>query len=151
MNKDLFLVLVVIGLSGVMVVGSALITIQPIFASSDQETAGEDDDEPQDQSGGGDGSEMSEEEPTDEPEAELEPEPKDGDAPTLQQEQGQLALDIITANGLTPLNTTTGSGTIEKCAVSSDGQHTFCYEPLPTEDNCLKPIKAEDPPLCSSK
>lgn len=144
------MVLVVIGLSGVMVVGSALITIRPIFASSDQENAGEED-EPQDRSGGEDGSETSEEEPTDEPEAGLEPEPKDGDAPTLQQEQGQLALDIITANGLTPLNTTSGGGTIEKCAVSSDGQHTFCYEPLPTEDNCLKPIKAEDPPLCSPK
>jgi hypothetical protein len=48
MNKDLSLVLVVIGLSGVMVVGSAFITIQPIFASSDQETAAGEDDEPKD-------------------------------------------------------------------------------------------------------
>jgi hypothetical protein len=73
-----------------------------------------------------------------------------------EQQQEQLALDILTANGLTPLNATNGDGgsggdgTIEKCAVNSQGQ-TFCYEPLPTEENCLKPIKVEDPPICSPK
>jgi hypothetical protein len=80
----------------------------------------------------------------------------DGCVPVeLQQEQEQLVLDILTENGLTPLNDTTaadgnGGGMIEKCAVSSDG-HTFCYEPLPTDENCLKPIKVDDPPLCSAK
>lgn len=160
MKKDLILVLAIIGLSTLIVLGSTLVTVTPILASSDQETA--EGDEPQDQSGGdesetsepGDGSETSGPEPTDE----SEPEPAE-DISALndeqQQEQEQLALDILTANGLTPLNVTNGNGgggdgTIEKCAVNSQGQ-TFCYEPLPTEENCLKPMKVEDPPLCSSK
>jgi cytoskeletal protein RodZ len=160
MKKNLNLVLAIIGLSSVIVLGSILVAVQPIFASSEQETAGED--EPQDQSGGdesetsepGDGSETSGQEPTDE----SEPEPAE-DISALndeqQQEQEQLALDILTANGLTPLNATNGNGgggdgTIEKCAVSQQGQ-TFCYEPLEPDKNCLTPIKAEDPPLCPPK
>jgi hypothetical protein len=49
MKKNLNLVLAIIGLSSVIVLGSILVAVQPIFASSEQETAGED--EPQDQSG----------------------------------------------------------------------------------------------------
>lgn len=62
--------------------------------------------------------------------------------------------DILTANGLATSAEGNGDGNggsvIEKGAVNSEGQ-TFCYEPLPTEENCLKPIKVEDPPLCSPK
>jgi hypothetical protein len=57
MKKDLILVLAISGLSSVIVLGSTLFTVTPIFASSDQETA--EGDEPQDQSGG-DESETSE-------------------------------------------------------------------------------------------
>lgn len=65
MKKILFTVLTVLGISGVIVLGSTLAIIQPIFASPDQET---DSGEPQDQSGaGGDGSEASEVPQDDEP------------------------------------------------------------------------------------
>jgi hypothetical protein len=69
MKKSLFIVLVIIGLSGVMVLGSTLGTIstpiQTVYSSSAQGTSDDEDqpDEPRD------------DEPADEPEPEPEPEP----------------------------------------------------------------------------
>lgn len=98
MKKDLILVLAISGLSSVIVLGSTLFTVTPIFASSDQETA--EGDEPQDQSGGdesetsepGDGSETSGPEPTDELEPEPEPvsEPIDDTDPNVLDDRGLI-------------------------------------------------------------
>ena len=82
----------------------------------------------------------------------------------LMEEQQQLTLDIINSNGLVVVNETTtdvagnggGSGgpsgpstTAREvtCVKNSQGQ-TFCYEVLKPDENCLKPINVEDPPLC---
>lgn len=159
MIKSLFLLLTVIGLSGVMIVGSTLgnTPIQPVYSSSAQETTDEQQDEPTD------------DEPVDEPEPEPVAEPVDETNPDpldeslteeQQQQQEQLTLDIISANGLVIVNDTAdvdgnggGPGTTARektCVGNSQGQ-TFCYEPLPTEQNCLKPINVEDPPLCLPK
>jgi len=161
MKNGLSVMLIVIGLSSIMVLGSAIAVISPVFGSSSQETAEGENGEQDQPADGGDESETSEQEPADEPE----PEPTGGELQTPsdvmqtseeEQQQEQLALDILTANGLTPLNATNGDGgsggdgTIEKCAVNSQGQ-TFCYEPLPTEENCMTPMKVEDPPICSPK
>ncbi|MGB7961247.1 MAG: hypothetical protein WCF46_15275, partial [Nitrososphaeraceae archaeon] len=77
-----------------------------------------------------------------------------------EQQQQQLTLDIINANGLVPVNDTTvadgngnaGGGTAARevtCVSNSQGQ-TFCYEILKPDENCLKPINVEDPPLCKA-
>jgi hypothetical protein len=160
MIRSLFLLLTVIGLSGVMIVGSTLGTtpIQSAYSSAAQETSNGQQDEPTD----------------DEPVAEPEPEPGTAAEPVdetnpdpldeslTEEQQEQLTLDIINANGLVPVNDTTvadgngnggGPGTTARektCVGNSQGQ-TFCYEPLPTEQNCLKPINVEDPPLCLPK
>jgi hypothetical protein len=82
----------------------------------------------------------------------------------IKEEQQQLTLDIISSNGLVVVNETTtdvagngggsggpsGPGTAARevtCVKNSQGQ-TFCYEVLQTDENCLKPINVEDPPLC---
>jgi len=76
------------------------------------------------------------------------------------EKQQQLTLDIINANGLVPVNDTTvadgngiaGGGTAARevtCVSNSQGQ-TFCYEILKPDENCLKPINVEDPPLCKA-
>jgi hypothetical protein len=160
-------VLVVIGLLGVMLAGSTLSTtsIQPVYSSSTQETSDEDQrDEP---SNGGEPSnegsaDEAETEPVGEPVDDTNAEPLD-ESLTEQEQQEQLSLDIINANGLVLLNDTSGvdgngdndgggggPSTTSKeitCVGNSQGQ-TFCYERLPTEENCLKPINVEDPPLC---
>lgn len=147
------LVLVIIGLSGIILLGGGLVTVHRIFGSSDQESSEDEGTEPQEQSDEG---EEGRDEGTETSQSELNEEPEAEPAASITDEQHaqeQLALDILTANGLTPLNTTTGANggiTIERCVANSQGQ-TFCYEPLPTEENCLKPIKEQDPPLCLPK
>jgi len=167
------LVLLVVGISGIMVTGSTLNStpILPVYSTPAQESSGEavgEQDEATD--------EPTEDEPTvDQPvddEPEIEPE-----APVAEpvnetnpisvteevQEQKQLALDIISSNGLEVVNETapgvdgdggssTGDeiGTAEKevtCVKNAKGD-VFCYETLPTIEHCLKPMVEEDPPLC---
>jgi hypothetical protein len=158
-RKELSHILCVIGLSGIVVLGSVPISIQALLASSEQETDGEQaaDSEPRDQSGEGQGKGRGSET--------FEPKPSDNDAepaeagPTTpqveQEQQEQLVKDIIAGNELDLVNetTTSGKGSTERemtCVSNSQGQ-IFCYEPLPTEENCLKPINVEDPPLCLPK
>lgn len=85
-------------------------------------------------------------------------------ADITEEQQQQLTLDIISSNGLVVVNETTtdivdngggsggasGPGTAARevtCVKNSQGQ-TFCYEVLQPDENCLKPINVEDPPLC---
>jgi len=166
------LVLLVVGISGIMVTGGTLNSapILPVYSTPAQESSGEDvgqQDEATDES--------TEDEPTvdqpvdDEPEIEPEAqvaEPENESNPVSvteeEQEQKQLALDIISSNGLVVVNETTpavdgdgGSGTgddvgaaeKEVCVKNAKGD-VFCYETLPTIEHCLKPMVEEDPPLC---
>ncbi len=169
------LALLVVGISAIMVTGSTLNStpILPVYSTPAQESSGEavgQQDEATD--------EPTEDEPTvdqpvdDEPETEPEPaaaaaEPANETTPVSvteeEQEQKQLTLDIISSNGLLVVNETapavdgvgSGSGTgnvgaTEKevtCVKNAQGQ-VFCYETLPTDEHCLKPMVEEDPPLC---
>lgn len=154
MNKELFTIILILGIA---IVSSLLLIIQPVFASPEQEVDNEK------QSSGSESQET-----TDEEEQEVEPQPAE-DMPTpnnelpaseQEQQQQQLTLDIINANGLVPVNDTTvadgngnaGGGTAARevtCVSNSQGQ-TFCYEILKPDENCLKPINVEDPPLCKA-
>ena len=154
MNKELFTFILILGIA---IVSSLLLIIQPVFASPEQEVDNEK------QSSGSESQET-----TDEEEQEVEPQPAE-DPPTpnnelpaseQEQQQQQLTLDIINANGLVPVNDTTvadgngnaGGGTSARevtCVSNSQGQ-TFCYEILKPDENCLKPINVEDPPLCKA-
>jgi len=167
------LVLLVVGISGIMVTGGTLNSapILPVYSTPAQESSGEDvgqQDEATDES--------TEDEPTvdqpvdDEPEIEPEAqvaEPENESNPVSvteeEQEQKQLALDIISSNGLAVVNDTAGAvdgaagsgsgdevGTAENevtCVKNAKGD-VFCYETLPTIEHCLKPMVEEDPPLC---
>jgi len=167
------LVLLVVGISGIMVSGSTLNStpILPVYSTPAQESSGEavgQQDEATD--------EPTEDEPTvdqpvgDEPETEPEPAAAELANETTpvsvteeEQEQKQLALDIISSNGLVVVNETapavdgvvndSGTGNVgatEKevtCVKNAQGQ-VFCYETLPTDEHCLKPMVEEDPPLC---
>ena len=163
------LVLLVVGISGIMVSGSTLNStpILPVYSTPAQESSGEavgQQDEATD--------EPTEDEPTaDQPvddEPEIEPEApvtepvNESNAVSVteeEQEQKQLALDIISSNGLVVVNDTAGAagsgsgdevGTAEKevtCVKNAKGD-VFCYETLPTIEHCLKPMVEEDPPLC---
>jgi len=167
------LVLLVVGISGIMVTGSTLNStpILPVYATPAQESSGEAVGQ-QDEAT----NEPTEDEPTvdqpvdDEPEVEPEApvaEPVNESNPVSvteeAQEQKQLALDIISSNGLVVVNDTAGAvdgdagsgsgdevGTAEKevtCVKNAKGD-VFCYETLPTIEHCLKPMVEEDPPLC---
>jgi len=167
------LVLLVVGISGIMVTGSTLNStpILPVYSTPAQESSGEavgQQDEATD--------EPTEDEPTvdqpveDEPEIEPEAqvtEPENETDPVSvteeAQELKQLALDIISSNGLVVVNETGGAvdgdggsgtgddgGAAEKettCVKNAKGE-IFCYETLPTIEHCLKPMVEEDPPLC---
>jgi hypothetical protein len=168
------LVLLVVGISGIMVTGSTLNStpILPVYSIPAQESSGEavgQQDEATD--------EPTEDEPTvdqpvdDEPETVPEApvaEPVNETIPVSlaeeAQEQKQLALDIISSNGLVVVNETTsavdgddGSGTGDDGGAAAEKETTcvknakgevFCYETLPTIEHCLKPMAEEDPPLC---
>lgn len=152
-NKSLLALLVF------SIVGSIVLTAVPVqvsFSSSAEETSDEVGEQQQD--------EPADEEPVDDAQAPTD-EPANDVNPNLsedgltdeeqQQQQEQLALDIISANGLVPVNETSTSsgGTTERevtCVDAGQGR-IFCYERLPTEENCLKPINVEDPPLCMPK
>jgi hypothetical protein len=168
------LALLVVGISGIMVTGSTLNStpILPVYSTPAQESSGEAV-EQQDEAT----NEPTEDDPTvdqpvdDEPETEPEPaaaaEPANETTPVRvteeEQEQKQLALDIISSNGLVVVNETapaldgvgsdSGTGNVgatEKevtCVKNAQGQ-VFCYETLPTDEHCLKPMVEEDPPLC---
>ena len=164
MIKSYFLVLTVIGLLGLLIIGGNILYIspfQPAYSSPAEEPS---DDGGQQQDESVDDEPVEEPEPTDEPEPEPEPlvtEPADETIPEspTEKQQEQLTLDIIDANGLVVVNETTtnigggevgGDGTTAKevkCVKNSQGQ-TFCYEELKPDEVCLKPINAEDPPLC---
>ena len=92
MKKTLFTVLIVLGLSSVIVLGSTIAIVQPIFASLQQETDGETDSEPQDQSGGEDGSEVSE------PELEPETPQDDGQQSTVEPQVGTEPVPLNTSS-----------------------------------------------------
>lgn len=173
MIRTSLLVLVVVGISGIMVTGSTLNStpILPVYSTPAQESSGEavgQQDEATD--------EPTEDEPTvDQPvddEPEIEPEApvaepvNESNAVSVtdeEQEQKQLALDIISSNGFVVVNNTAGAvdggagsgtgdevGTAEKevtCVKNAKGD-VFCYETLPTIEHCLKPMVEEDPPLC---
>jgi hypothetical protein len=147
------------------IIGSTVSTIpvQLSYSSTAQETSDDNqqdkpvDEEPVDKPEPVDNGEPT---PVDEPVDEEDPNALEGGLTGQQQE---LTLDIISANGLTLINGTStdadgdgvggGDGTVERqmtCVGNSQGQ-TFCYEPLPTEENCLKPMNVEDPPLCLPK
>jgi hypothetical protein len=167
------LVLLVVGISGIMVTGSTLNStpILPVYSTPAQESSDEAVGQ-QDEAT----NEPTEDEPTvdqpvdDEPEVEPEApvaEPVNESNPVSvteeEQEQKQLALDIISSNGLVVVNDTAGAvdgdagsgsgdevGTAEKevtCVKNAKGD-VFCYETLPTIEHCLKPMVEEDPPLC---
>jgi hypothetical protein len=167
------LVLLVVGISGIMVTGSTLNStpILPVYSTPAQESSGEAVGQ-QDEAT----NEPTEDEPTvdqpvdDEPEVEPEApvaEPVNESNPVSvteeEQKQKQLALDIISSNGLVVVNDTAGAvdgdagsgsgdevGTAEKevtCVKNAKGD-VFCYETLPTIEHCLKPMVEEDPPLC---
>jgi hypothetical protein len=167
------LVLLVVGISGIMVTGSTLdsMPILSVYSTPAQESSGEavgQRDEATD--------EPTEDEPTvdqpvdDEPEIEPEApvaasvnETKPVSVTEEEQQQKQLALDIISSNGLEVVNETAGAvdgdggsgtgddgGAAEKevtCVKNAKGD-VFCYETLPTIEHCLKPMVEEDPPLC---
>jgi cytoskeletal protein RodZ len=167
MISILLLGLLIIGISAIVVTGSTLssTTIMPVYSTPAQESAGsgqveEQRDEPT--------NEPTDEQPVDEPE----PEPEVGEPMDEtnqisltgeQQEQEQLALEIISSNGLVVINETaiavggdgSGSGTADvgaaekevTCVKNAQGQ-VFCYETLPTDEHCMKPIVVEDPPIC---
>jgi hypothetical protein len=147
------------------IVGSTVSTIpvQLSYSSTAQETSDDNqqgkpvDKEPVDEPEPVDNGEPT---PVNEPVDDVDPNVLEGG---LTEQQQELTLDIISANGLTLINETStdadgdgvggGDGTIERqmtCVGNSQGQ-TFCYEPLPTEENCLKPMNVEDPPLCLPK
>jgi hypothetical protein len=167
------LVLLVVGISGIMVTGSTLNStpILPVYSTPAQESSDEAVGQ-QDEAT----NEPTEDEPTvdqpvdDEPEVEPEApvaEPVNESNPVSvteeEQEQKQLALDIISSNGLVVVNDTAGAvdgdagsgsgdevGTAEKevtCVKNAKGD-VFCYETLRTIEHCLKPMVEEDPPLC---
>ncbi len=167
------LVLLVVGISGIMVTGSTLNStpILPVYSTPAQESSGEAVGQ-QDEAT----NEPTEDEPTvDQPvddEPEVEPEAPVAESVNEsnpvsvtgeEQEQKQLALDIISSNGLVVVNDTAGAvdgdagtgsgdevGTAEKevtCVKNAKGD-VFCYETLPTIEHCLKPMVEEDPPLC---
>lgn len=167
------LVLLVVGISGIMVTGSTLNStpILPVYSTPAQESSDEAVGQ-QDEAT----NEPTEDEPMvdqpvdDEPEVEPEApvaEPVNESNPVSvteeEQEQKQLALDIISSNGLVVVNDTAGAvdgdagsgsgdevGTAEKevtCVKNAKGD-VFCYETLPTIEHCLKPMVEEDPPLC---
>lgn len=165
MMRISLLLLLVVGISGIMVTGSTLNStpILPVYSTPAQESSGE-------AVGQQDGAtnEPTEDKPTvdqpvdDEPETVTEvpvAEPVDEE----QLEQEQVALDIISSNGLVVVNETASAvdgdgssgtgddvGATEKevtCVKNAQGQ-VFCYETLPTDEHCLKPMVEEDPPIC---
>lgn len=149
MKMRLLLALVFTGFIGLMLIGSA-IPIQLAYSSSAEESSGENQQDGSAQDQATDGESDTQPEPSTKPsEDEISTEQLGENAD--QEEQEQRALEIIEDNGLVVVNetlTNTGGGSsAAKCVANSQGQ-TFCYEPLPTEENCLKPIKVEDPPLC---
>jgi outer membrane biosynthesis protein TonB len=171
------LALLVVGISGIMVTGSTFNStpILPAYSTPAQESSGEavgqqDEatDEPTEDEPTVD--QPVDDEPETEPETEPEPlvaEPVNETTPISvtekEQEQKQLTLDIISSNGLVVVNETapavdgvgsdSGTGNVgatEKevtCVKNAQGQ-VFCYETLPTDEHCLKPMVEEDPPLC---
>jgi hypothetical protein len=160
------LVLLVVGISGIMVIGSTLnsMPILPVYSTPAQESSGE---------AGGQQDEATNEPTEDEPTID---QPVDDEPETVpeapvaepvdeeQLEQEQLALDIISSNGLVVVNETAstvdgdgGGGTGDDVGAAAEKETTcvtnakgevFCYETLPTIENCLKPMVEEDPPLC---
>jgi hypothetical protein len=145
-------VLIIIGPLGLLIIGGNILYVlplQPAYSSSIEEPGdnGVQQVEPTDD-------ELVEEpEPTNEPESEPPvAEPMDEiipESPTEEQQE-QLTLDIIDANGLVIVNETTadvdgsvvgGNGTMTakeiKCVKNSQGQ-TFCYEELKPDEVCLK-------------
>jgi len=54
---------------------------------------------------------------------------------------------LVAATVLGGISLTTSAMAKQVCVQSQDG-HRFCYEPLPPDENCLKPMHENDPPLC---
>jgi hypothetical protein len=135
MKKSTFMILAVIGLSGIMLVGGTLVTIpvQPSYSSSEQQT----DDEQQ-----------------------TEPEVPQEEVPgTDEQQEPQAPDEQQIPTDTEPLGTANQSAPTIKdpsdvpapereiCVTNANGQR-FCYKELKPDEACLKPMNEEDPPFC---
>ena len=126
MKKCLFTILVVIGLSSVLTIGNTLsaIVVQPLYSSPEQQS---DDEQQQD--------EAADEEPVEEPEPEHES-PSEDLPISDEREDTSAAQEPIDPQAEK-----------EICVTNAKGQK-FCYKELEPDEVCLKPINAEDPPIC---
>lgn len=132
MIKAISMGLIVLGLSSLILMGSTVSTlpVQLLYSSSEQETSDGD------QQGQPTGSEEPvDDEPLDEPEPA--PETPSGDLP-ISDEQEETTVTQEPGDPVTER---------EVCITNAKGQK-FCYKELKPDEVCLKPINAEDPPIC---
>ncbi len=117
----------------VSIVGSTVSTIIPIqlsYSSSAEETSDEDQ---QGEPAGG-------EEPVDE-------EPVDGPEPESQTSSDDLPTSDEQEETLVVQGSGEPQAEREICVTNAKGQK-FCYKELKPDEACMKPINAEDPPIC---
>lgn len=127
MIKTILMELIILGLSSVILIGSTVSTLpgQLLYSSSGEET------NDGDQQGGSTGT--ADEEPVDE----LEPETPSEDLPTSDEQEE-------TTSAQQPVDPAPER---EVCITKAKGQK-FCYKELKPDEVCMKPINAEDPPIC---
>ena len=118
----------------VSIVGSTALTVIPAqlsYSSSAEETINED----QQGEPAGDGEEPVNDEPVDEPEPESQT--SSDDLPTSDEQEETIVMQR------------SGEPQAEReiCVTNAKGQK-FCYEELKPDEACMKPINAEDPPIC---
>ena len=123
MKKVLFAVLTVLGLSGLLVTGGTFLTLsfQPSYSSPEEQS---DDDQQEEPAG-------------DEPVDGSEPETPSEDLPISDEQEETTA----TQGPADP------APEREVCVTNANGQK-FCYKELKPDEVCLKPMNAEDPPIC---
>ena len=123
MERLHFMTLAVLGLSAIFMTGNMfpILVVQPLHSS------------PEDQSDDGD---QQQDEPVEEPESEPEPEPLSEDLPSDEQEDSPVTQEPFDPQAEK-----------EICVTNTNGQK-FCYKELKPDEACLKPINAEDPPIC---
>lgn len=123
MERLLFITLAVLGLSAIFMTGNMfpILVVQSLHSS------------PEDQSDDGD---QQQDEPVEEPESEPEPEPLSEDLPSDEQEDSPVTQEPFDPQAEK-----------EICVTNAKGQK-FCYKELEPDEVCLKPINAEDPPIC---
>jgi hypothetical protein len=150
LKKSTFTIFAVIGLTGIMLIASILVTIpiQPSYSSSGQQA----DDEQQT-----DEAQQTEEVPQEDvPASDEQQEPQAAEEqqpPTVT--QPPTDTEPIGTNQSVPSGTTnqSGGGPVterEICVTNANGQK-FCYKELTPDEVCLKPMNADDPPFCPTK